>query len=65
MESFYRSMRKRYDLIMEKDKPFGGQWNDDAKNRQDYDRRLPIPKPLFFENDVPPICQTLKNLNCL
>jgi len=50
---------------MEKDKPFGGQWNYDAKNRQAYDRRLSIPKPLSFENDVPPICQTLKNLNCL
>jgi len=29
MESFYRSMRKRYDLLMDGDKPFGGQWNYD------------------------------------
>jgi deoxyribodipyrimidine photolyase-related protein len=29
MESFYRSMRKRYDILMEKDKPVGGQWNYD------------------------------------
>jgi deoxyribodipyrimidine photolyase-related protein len=65
MESFYCSMRKRYDILMEKDKPFGGQWNHDQKNRQANDRRLSIPKPLSFENDVPLICQTLKNLNCL
>ena len=62
MESFYRSMRKRYDILMEKDKPFGGQWNYDQKNRQAYDGRVPIPKPLFFENDVTPICQTLQKL---
>jgi deoxyribodipyrimidine photolyase-related protein len=65
MESFYCSMRKRYDILMEKDKPFGGQWNHDQKNRQVFDRRVPIPKPLSFENDVTPLCQTLKNLNCL
>ena len=62
MESFYRSMRKRYDILMEKDKPFGGKWNYDQKNRQAYDGRVPIPKPLFFENDVTPICQTLQKL---
>jgi len=62
MESFYRSMRKRYDILMEKDKPFGGQWNYDQKNRQAYDGRVSIPKSLFFENNVTSICQTLHKL---
>ncbi len=62
MESFYRSMRKRYDILMEKDKPFGGQWNYDQKNRQAYDRRVPIPTPLFFANDASDICQLLQKM---
>jgi deoxyribodipyrimidine photolyase-related protein len=62
MESFYRSMRKRYDILMEKDKPLGGQWNYDQKNRQAYDGQVAIPKPLFFKNDVSDICKTLKKM---
>ena len=62
MESFYRSMRKRYDILMNKDKPVGGQWNFDQKNRQAYDRRIPIPKALFFENDVTDIWQTIQKM---
>ena len=60
MESFYRSMRKRYDILMEKDKPFGGQWNYDQKNRQAYDGQVAIPKPLLFKNDVSDICQIIQ-----
>jgi deoxyribodipyrimidine photolyase-related protein len=62
MESFYRSMRKRYDILMEKDKPSGGQWNYDIKNRQAYDHKVPIPKPLFFDNDVTDIHQTIQKM---
>jgi deoxyribodipyrimidine photolyase-related protein len=60
MESFYRWMRKRYDILMDKDKPFGGQWNYDQENRQAYDHRVPIPQPLFFDNDVSDIYQTIR-----
>jgi deoxyribodipyrimidine photolyase-related protein len=52
MESFYRRMRKRFDVLMEGDKPVGGKWNFDASNRRSYDGRAPIPKPLEFGNDV-------------
>jgi len=62
MESYYRSMRKRFDILMEKGKPFGGQWNYDQKNRQSYDGRTAIPKPLFFKNDVSDICKTIKKM---
>ena len=38
MENFYRLQRKRLGLLMEGDKPSGGQWNFD------HDNRLPPPK---------------------
>jgi deoxyribodipyrimidine photolyase-related protein len=60
MESFYRWMRKRYNVMMDKDKPAGGQWNYDQKNRQAYDDEVPIPKPLFFDNSVTDIVKTIR-----
>ncbi|UCH19801.1 MAG: cryptochrome/photolyase family protein [Deltaproteobacteria bacterium] len=60
MESFYRWMRKRCDILMDKDKPVGGQWNYDQKNRQAYDHQVPIPQPLLFANDVSNIVRTLR-----
>ena len=60
MESFYRWMRKRYDILMDNGKPQGGQWNFDQKNRQAYDNRVPIPEPLFFGNDVSDIVKVIR-----
>ena len=60
MESFYRSRRKRHNILMEKDKPFGGRWNYDQQNRQAYDRQVAIPKPLLFNNDVSDICRIIQ-----
>ena len=60
MESFYRWMRKRYDILMDMDKPVGGQWNYDQKNRRAYDHQVPIPQPLLFNNDVSAIVQTIR-----
>ncbi|MDI1366156.1 MAG: cryptochrome/photolyase family protein, partial [bacterium] len=34
MEYFYREMRRRTGLLMDGDKPVGGQWNFDAENRK-------------------------------
>ena len=62
LESFYRSMRKRFEILMEADKPFGGQWNFDQKNRQAYDQRVPIPQALLFENDARDVCQSLRKM---
>jgi deoxyribodipyrimidine photolyase-related protein len=52
MESFYRQMRKKHDILMDGDKPRGGRWNYDVENRRRYDDRVPIPKPRLFRNDV-------------
>lgn len=50
MEYFYRDMRRKMGLLMEGDKPVGGQWN------YDHDNRKPAPDevthaPLWFEPD--------------
>lgn len=34
MEHFYRTMRRRYGVLMDGDKPVGGQWNFDHDNRK-------------------------------
>ena len=60
MESFYRWMRKRHNIMMDNQQPVGGQWNYDQKNRQAYDNKMPIPKALFFENDVSDIYRTIR-----
>jgi len=60
MESFYRWMRQRHDVLMDNGKPYGGQWNYDQKNRQAYDNRLAIPEPRFFDNDVSDIVRVIR-----
>jgi len=60
MESFYRWMRKRTDTLMDQDKPAGGKWNYDQKNRQAYDQKIPVPDPMLFENDVTDIVQSIQ-----
>ena len=45
MEYFYRYMRKKYQILIEKDgKPTGGQWNYDKDNRKPPKKGLTSPK---------------------
>jgi deoxyribodipyrimidine photolyase-related protein len=60
MESFYRQMRKKHDILMDGDKPLGGRWNFDVENRRRYDGRIPIPKPKLFRNDVRDLHQMIE-----
>lgn len=60
MESFYRRMRKRFDVLMEGGQPAGGDWNFDTENRRPYDGRVPIPPVLAFENDVSGIVDMIR-----
>ncbi len=52
MEFFYREMRRKTGLLMDGDKPEGGQWNFDAENRKPAKRDLMMPRPLHFEPDA-------------
>ncbi len=45
MEFFYREMRKRHAILMDKDQPIGGQWNFDSENRKPPKSGLTIPAP--------------------
>jgi deoxyribodipyrimidine photolyase-related protein len=49
MEFFYRDMRRLTGLLMEGDKPVGGQWNFDHDNRKPAKADLFMPTPLRFE----------------
>ena len=43
MEYFYREMRRKYGVLMQGDKPVGGQWNYDAENRKPPKQGLIVP----------------------
>lgn len=54
METFYRSMRKRYHVLMEEDgkTPLTGQWNYDADNRRKLPSEISIPDAPSTTRDV-------------
>lgn len=43
MEYFYREMRKKYNILMDGDKPEGGEWNYDSENRKPPKDGLKVP----------------------
>lgn len=52
MESFYRHMRKQYDIMMVGNEPLTGQWNYDQDNRDSLDQQADLPERLHFQHDV-------------
>lgn len=61
MDTFYRTMRKQFNLLMQQGKPLGGKWSLDSENRHslkaaDLDQ---IPEPLCFSNEVTPILERI------
>ena len=61
MESFYRAMRKRHNVLMEGDKPATGQWNYDGENRKKLPKNHKPTPPLVFNNDVSKIVAEIKD----
>ena len=53
MEYFYRTMRQKYKVLLEDDKPVGGQWNFDTENRKGFGKAGPkdLPPKLTFVQD--------------
>lgn len=45
MEYFYREMRKEHGVLMNDDKPEGGEWNYDSENRKPPKEGLDVPAP--------------------
>ena len=60
MESFYREMRKKHNILTVGDLPLGGKWNFDQQNRNKYKEEVPIPFPLQFGTDVSEIVQEIE-----
>lgn len=61
MESFYRAMRRKYNVLMDGDQPVTGQWNYDHDNRQKMPKSHVPPTPLVFQRDVTDFLQLLEN----
>lgn len=51
MENFYREMRRKTGLLMDGDKPEGGNWNFDKENRKPPKDKMEFPEALKFEPD--------------
>lgn len=53
LENFYRELRKKFNILMDKNKPEGGDWNYDQENRKTFGKRGPdkIKPPLSFSPD--------------
>ena len=52
MEYFYRTMRKKHNVLMTNDKPFGGEWNYDQQNRKPPNDNLQTPLPFQVKPDT-------------
>lgn len=50
LESFYRKVRKKFNILMEDGEPTGGQWNYDKENRLPPDAQLQKNPPREFLN---------------
>jgi len=63
MESFYRNMRKKHQIMVVNDQPEGGKWNYDASNRKKWKGNTLIPPEISFDNDVTDILQDINEAN--
>lgn len=59
MENFYRYMRRKHKVLMEDDKPTGGDWNYDKSNRNKLPKDHIPPDPLLFTRDVSELYQEI------
>jgi deoxyribodipyrimidine photolyase-related protein len=62
METFYRMMRKRHDVMMEPDgeQPLTGQWNYDHDNRGSLPKDIVFPDAITFPQDATAIVEMLE-----
>ncbi|MEK8180987.1 cryptochrome/photolyase family protein [Flavobacterium buctense] len=63
MESFYRAMRKKHQILMEGNNPTTGQWNYDGDNRKKLPKTHKPIDPLVFNTDVSEIVNEMAKTN--
>lgn len=61
MESFYRMMRKKHDIMMVNGQPDGGKWNFDQSNRKKWKGDPEIPHERGFRKDVSALVDEIKD----
>lgn len=60
MESFYRMMRKKHNILMVEDQPEGGQWNYDQSNRKKWKGDPPVPAEKKFHHNISSILEAIE-----
>lgn len=60
METFYRAMRKKHNVLMRGDKPLHDKWNFDEANRKKLPKHHKPPEPISFNNNVEAIYDELQ-----
>lgn len=60
METFYRAMRKRYNLLIDGEKPVGGKWNYDEDNRKKWKGTPPAPQHNLLNIDVSEVLKDIE-----
>ena len=60
MESFYRYMRKKHDILMVAGQPEGDKWNFDSDNRKKIPANHTIIQPYLFHRDVTEIVEMIQ-----
>ena len=60
MESFYRYMRKKHDIMMVSGKPEGDKWNFDSDNRKKIPTNHTIIQPYLYNRDVSEIVEMIR-----
>lgn len=61
MESFYRAMRRKHQVLMDGEHPLTGQWNYDHDNRQKLPKNHVPPPPLLFRRNVIDLVQLIES----
>ncbi len=63
LETFYRKMRKRFNILMEEDQetPRTGQWNYDQDNRKKLPKKQAIPPALHFQREVSEVVDMIRS----
>jgi deoxyribodipyrimidine photolyase-related protein len=61
MESFYRYMRKKHNVLMIAGQPEGDKWNFDSDNRKKIPANHTIIQPYLFHRDVSDIVEMIRN----
>ncbi|MFS4469507.1 cryptochrome/photolyase family protein [Maribacter sp. 2210JD10-5] len=61
MENFYRTMRKKHDVMMVNDQPDGGKWNFDQSNRKKWKGEPKIPNEKTFGKNIENLITAIEN----